>query len=60
VLIAHTGKPEKKFPATFRVRVIDGGPGQGTLQLTVLAPDFSGLAIALPTEDVLVGRISVG
>ena len=60
VLIAHTGNPEKKFPATFRVGVTGGGPGQGTLQLTVLAPAFSALPIALPTEDVLVGQISVG
>jgi hypothetical protein len=61
VLIAHTGNPEKKFPATFRVRVTDGGPGEGTLQLTVLtAPGFPVSPIALPTEDVLVGQISVG
>jgi len=60
VLIAHTGNPEKRFPATFRVGVTDGGPGEGTLQLTVLAPAFSALPIALPTEDVLVGGISVG
>jgi hypothetical protein len=61
VLIAHTGSPEKKFAATFRVRVTDGGPGEGTLQLTVLtAPGFPVSPIALPTEDVLVGRISVG
>jgi hypothetical protein len=60
VLIAHTGNPEKKFAATFRVGVTEGGPGQGTLQLTVLAPAFSASSIALPTEDVLVGQISVG
>lgn len=60
VLIAHTGNPEKRFPATFRVGVTDGGPGHGTLQLTVLAPAFSAFPIALPTEDVLVGGISVG
>ena len=60
VLIAHTGNPEKRFPATFRVGVTGGGLGQGTLQLTVLAPAFSALPIALPTEDVLVGGISVG
>src|SRR5262249_12331662 len=60
VLIAHTGSPDKKFAATFRVGVTDGGPGRGTLQLTVLAPAFSALPIALPTENVLVGQISVG
>jgi hypothetical protein len=60
MLIGHTGSPEKKFPATFRVVVTDGGPGAGTLQLTVLALNFSALPIALPTEDVLVGHISVG
>jgi len=60
VLIAHTGDPEKKFPATFRVRVTDGGPGEGTLQLTVLtATGFPVSPIELPTEDVLVGGISV-
>ena len=60
VLIAHTGNPEKKFPATFRVAVTDGGPGEGTLQLTVLAPAFAAGPIALPTEDVMVGQITVG
>src|SRR5262245_12436648 len=60
VLIGHTGAPEKKFPATFQVGITDGGPGAGTLQLTVSAPAFSASTISLPTEDVLVGRISVG
>jgi hypothetical protein len=59
VLHTQTGSPAK-FPATFRVVVGEGGPGAGTLQLTVLAPAFSGSAIALPTEKVLAGDISVG
>jgi hypothetical protein len=62
VLIAHTGDPDKRFPATFTVVVKDGGPGVGTLQLTVVAPTFLGAPppIALPTEHVMVGQISVG
>ncbi|HEY3182520.1 MAG TPA: hypothetical protein VGJ77_06790 [Gaiellaceae bacterium] len=43
-----------KFPATYHVEVTAGGPGVGTLQLTLLTPFF----FALPTEHVLVGRIS--
>lgn len=44
-----------KLPATFHVEVTRGGPGVGTLQLTLLSPFF----LALPTEHVLVGRISI-
>jgi hypothetical protein len=44
-----------KFPATFHVEVTRGGPGVGTLRLTLLTPFF----LALPTEHVLVGRISI-
>jgi hypothetical protein len=42
-----------KSPATFRVVVTDGGPGVGTLQLTLLTP----FVFVLPTEYVLNGRI---
>lgn len=40
---------------TFRVTVTEGGPGVGTLQLTLIGP----VAMELPTETVLSGRISV-
>jgi len=42
-----------KSPATFRVVVTDGGPGVGTLQLTLLTP----FEFVLPTEYVLNGQI---
>jgi len=45
-----------KFPATFRVVVGDGGPGAGTLQLTLVTP----FELVLPTEHVLNGHIDVG
>jgi hypothetical protein len=44
-----------KSPATFHVEVTAGGPGVGTLRLTLLTPMF----FPLPTEHVLVGRISI-
>jgi hypothetical protein len=44
-----------KLPATFHVEVTAGGPGVGTLRLTLLTPFF----FPLPTEHVLVGRISI-
>jgi hypothetical protein len=44
-----------KSPATFHVEVTAGGPGVGTLRLTLLTPFF----FPLPTEHVLVGQISV-
>jgi hypothetical protein len=44
-----------KSPATFRVVVTEGGPGEGTLQLTLLTP----FEFVLPTESVLNGRIDV-
>src|SRR5437762_6958592 len=43
-----------KSPATFHVEVTAGGPGVGTLQLTLLTP----FVFVLPTEHVLVGQIS--
>ena len=42
-----------KAPATFHVEVTAGGPGVGTLRLTLLTPFF----FPLPTEHVLVGGI---
>jgi hypothetical protein len=44
-----------KSPATFHVEVTGGGPGVGTLRLTLLTPFF----FALPPERVLVGQISI-
>jgi hypothetical protein len=44
-----------KSPATFHVEVTAGGPGVGTLRLTLLTPFF----FALPTERVLAGQISI-
>jgi hypothetical protein len=44
-----------KAPASFHVDVTAGGPGVGTLHLTLLTPFF----FDLPTEDVLTGQISV-
>ncbi|HXF98446.1 MAG TPA: hypothetical protein VNJ46_07540 [Gaiellaceae bacterium] len=47
-----------KEATTFRVVVTDGGPGDGTLQLTAFTTSLG--TVALPTEDVLNGRIAVG
>jgi len=44
-----------KSPATFAVVVTEGGPGVGTLQLTLLTP----FLFVLPTETVLNGEISI-
>jgi hypothetical protein len=44
-----------KAPATFHVEVTAGGPGVGTLQLTLLTP----FVFVLPTEKVLDGQISI-
>jgi hypothetical protein len=44
-----------KAPATFHVEVTAGGPGVGTLQLTLLTP----FVFVLPTEEVLNGQISI-
>jgi hypothetical protein len=43
-----------KSAATFRVVVTEGGPGVGTLQLTLLEP----FEFVLPTEYVLNGQIT--
>jgi hypothetical protein len=47
-----------KEPTTFRVVVTEGGPGEGTLQLTAFTTSLG--TVVLPTEDVLNGHISVG
>lgn len=47
--------PGGKFPATFDVQVTAGGPGVGTLQLTLLTP----FVFPLPMEHVLNGQISI-
>jgi hypothetical protein len=44
-----------KSPATFHVVVTEGGPGVGTLQLTLLTPMF----FPLPTERVFDGQIRI-
>jgi hypothetical protein len=44
-----------KFPATFHFDVTAGGPGVGTLHLTLLTPFF----FDLPIEHVMDGQISI-
>jgi hypothetical protein len=44
-----------KSPASFHVEVTAGGPGVGTLHLTLLTPIF----FDLPVEHVLSGQISI-
>ncbi len=44
-----------KSPATFHVEVMAGGPGVGTLKLTLLTP----FLFVLPTEHVLNGQINI-
>jgi hypothetical protein len=44
-----------KSPATFHAVVTAGGPGVGTLRLTLLTPFF----FPLPTEHVLNGQIDI-
>lgn len=50
----QTGNQGKE-PATFRVVVTEGGPGVGTLHLTLLTP----FLFDLPTEIVLNGAITI-
>lgn len=47
--------PDGKSPATFHVEVTEGGPGVGTLELTLITP----FAFPVPLEHVLAGRISI-
>jgi hypothetical protein len=51
----QTGNQGKQA-ATFRAVVTAGGPGAGTLQLTLLTP----FVFVLPTETVLNGTIRIG
>jgi hypothetical protein len=44
-----------KSPATFHAEVTAGGPGVGTLRLTLLTP----FLFPLPTEHVLNGQITI-
>jgi opacity protein-like surface antigen len=44
-----------KSPATFHAEVTAGGPGVGTLRLTLLTP----FLFPLPTEHVLDGQIAI-
>jgi len=44
-----------KLPATFHVEVTEGGPGVGTLHLTLLTPFF----FDLPIEQVMDGQITI-
>jgi hypothetical protein len=44
-----------KLPATFHFEVTAGGPGVGTLHLTLLTP----FVFDLPTEQVLNGQIDI-
>ena len=48
--------PDGKLPATFHVEVTAGGPGVGTLHLTLLTP----FLFDLPVEHVLNGQIRIG
>jgi hypothetical protein len=50
----QTGNQGKQ-PATFTAVVTEGGPGVGTLQLTLWTP----FLFVLPVERVLDGRISI-
>jgi hypothetical protein len=46
--------PSGRMEALFVVSVSEGGPGVGTLHLTVLSPSFP-----VPEETVLTGQISI-
>jgi hypothetical protein len=52
--------PSGIFRATFAVEVTAGGPGVGTLRLTVLSDRLGSSPVSLPLETVADGRISVG
>ncbi|HEY3017197.1 MAG TPA: hypothetical protein VGJ23_00055 [Gaiellaceae bacterium] len=47
--------PDGKFPATFHVDVTEGGPGVGTLDLTLITP----FRFPVGLEHVLAGQISI-
>jgi hypothetical protein len=51
--------PAGSAPAVFSVDVTEGGPGVGTLTLTVQSPTLGPAPVTLPVETVMHGRISV-
>jgi hypothetical protein len=51
--------PSGRFPAQFSVALKEGGPGVGTLTLTVLSPRLGAAPVTLPVETVLHGGITI-
>jgi hypothetical protein len=51
--------PSGRFPAQFSVVVTEGGPGVGTLTLTVLSPRLGLTPVPLPVETVMHGGITI-
>ena len=51
--------PSGSFPAQFSVVVREGGPGVGTLTLTVLSPRLGAAPVTLPVETVMHGGITI-
>ena len=51
--------PSGRFPAQFSVVVKEGGPGVGTLTLTVLSPRLGSAPVTLPVETVMHGGITI-
>ena len=51
--------PSGSFPAEFSVLVREGGPGVGTLTLTVLSPRLGSAPVTLPVETVMHGGITI-
>ena len=51
--------PSGSFPAQFSVVVTEGGPGVGTLTLTVLSPRLGSTPVTLPVETVMHGGITI-
>jgi len=51
--------PSGSFPAQFSVAVKEGGPGIGTLTLTVLSPRLGSAPVTLPVETVMHGGITI-
>ena len=51
--------PSGSFPAQFSVVVSEGGPGVGTLTLTVFSPRLGSAPVTLPVETVMHGGITI-
>jgi hypothetical protein len=51
--------PSGSFPAQFSVVLKEGGPGVGTLTLTVLSPRLGAAPVTLPVETVMHGGIKI-